>query len=352
MGVTFRSGHYVRFVRIGGRTIKDGEAAVIWDRKGRANQIIGPRRVNLFFSTIRFLDRYKAEPHQYLVVNYRSGKISHVPGPVSQYMNPANHDSIEVKDGFKLETKDDCIVVFSSKSNHNNEEQHDTEESSKEQRYASQRRIVHGPTIFFPSEGETVHAFQWTTSRLLQKGSTIDSLLSQEGQTFHIIAVNKMSLWNCQLAVSTAESSKININLALSYKIDCVEKCLTVGNPIPALDAALLNDATNCTKSELNLMEWVLKESTYPTLCQTMASFGFQLTKIQVLGVSYAKKPRPEKTREDITSEVQDEIRKMEQLNASKVSFLEKLHDMGVDVTQVLCASNGRTNMIGENLRD
>eukprot|EP00546_Thalassionema_frauenfeldii_P013463 CAMPEP_0178911142 /NCGR_PEP_ID=MMETSP0786-20121207/9514_1 /TAXON_ID=186022 /ORGANISM="Thalassionema frauenfeldii, Strain CCMP 1798" /LENGTH=349 /DNA_ID=CAMNT_0020583523 /DNA_START=77 /DNA_END=1126 /DNA_ORIENTATION=+ len=345
MGVTFRSGTYVCFVRLGGRTIKDGEAAVVWDRRGFANQIIGPQRVNLFFSTIRFLDRYKAEPHQYLIVKYRSGKVLHVPGPISQYLNPAIHDSMEVKDGFKLESKDDCIVVFSSKLNRSKEE---TDESSKEMPFASERRIVCGPTVFFPSEGETIHTFQWTTSRLSDE--TVNSLLCPQGGSFHILTANKLNIWNCQMAVTTAESSKVDIRLAISYKIGSVEKCLAVGDPVPALDAALLDDVTNCIKSESNLMEWIAKDSTYPTLCQTMASFGLQLTKIQVLGVSYPKKTLPAKSHKDVTSEVNDEIKKMEQFNATKLKFLEKLQDMGVDVTQVLCATNGKTNMIAENL--
>ena len=34
MGITFRSGGYIKHVRFGGRTIKDGEAAAIWNRNG------------------------------------------------------------------------------------------------------------------------------------------------------------------------------------------------------------------------------------------------------------------------------------------------------------------------------
>jgi hypothetical protein len=42
MGLTFRSGTYRRHVNVGKRTIKDGEAALIWSRNGVAREIKGP----------------------------------------------------------------------------------------------------------------------------------------------------------------------------------------------------------------------------------------------------------------------------------------------------------------------
>eukprot|EP01083_Nonionella_stella_P019086 53054_1 len=111
MGITFRSGGYIKFVHIGGRTIKDGEAAAIWDRNGKHREIIGPRRVQLFQSTIRFLTRFKAESHQYLVVKHRSGKREHISGPAMLYQNPAFHDEVSVEDGILLKSLDEYIVV-------------------------------------------------------------------------------------------------------------------------------------------------------------------------------------------------------------------------------------------------
>lgn len=64
MGIDFRDGHYRRYVRIGKRTIKEGEAAAIWSRNGRQREVIGPSLERLFYSHIRFLSRYMADPSQ------------------------------------------------------------------------------------------------------------------------------------------------------------------------------------------------------------------------------------------------------------------------------------------------
>jgi len=66
MGIEFRGSHYKRDVHFGKRTVKEGEAVAVWDVNGIHTQIIGPRLVRLFFSTINFLDRRTASPTEYL----------------------------------------------------------------------------------------------------------------------------------------------------------------------------------------------------------------------------------------------------------------------------------------------
>ena len=68
MGLDFRDGKYKRSVNIGKRTVKDGEAAAVWDVNGRHTEIVGPKLVRLWWSQIRFLDRFTASPEQYLIV--------------------------------------------------------------------------------------------------------------------------------------------------------------------------------------------------------------------------------------------------------------------------------------------
>lgn len=99
MGLDFRGGNYKRYVRFGKRTIKQGEgssphtdcllfksseyvssnnlslsalstAAAVWNMSGVQTEIVGPKLVRLFYSNIRFLDRYSAKSEQYLVVSY------------------------------------------------------------------------------------------------------------------------------------------------------------------------------------------------------------------------------------------------------------------------------------------
>jgi hypothetical protein len=168
MGVTFRTGHYVKFVRIGGRTIKDGEAAAIWNMRGEHREVIGPARVRLFYSTIRFLTRHKAESHQYLVVRYRNGVVDHIKGPTSLYCNPSKHDEITVRDCISLESASDFILV----QNGDDMKKISDDDVSK----SSKTVVIQGPTMFMPSPSEHVHEFYWSDmgNESKQKSRSLD----------------------------------------------------------------------------------------------------------------------------------------------------------------------------------
>mmetsp|Transcript_11606 Transcript_11606/g.23640 ORF Transcript_11606/g.23640 Transcript_11606/m.23640 type:complete len:88 (-) Transcript_11606:2-265(-) len=77
---TFRDGTYYRHVLAGKRTVKEGECAAIWTPSGDRKLIEGPRRVRLWFSHVRFLDRCVADASQFLSVQYRDGRKEHVRG--------------------------------------------------------------------------------------------------------------------------------------------------------------------------------------------------------------------------------------------------------------------------------
>ena len=72
----------------------------------------------MFYSTIRFMDRYTAKPgpgeYVYVAIEYRDGKIEHHLGPYSTYHNPVHHTSMEVRSAVQLVTPTDCAVVVSA----------------------------------------------------------------------------------------------------------------------------------------------------------------------------------------------------------------------------------------------
>jgi hypothetical protein len=92
------------------------EACVIWNRLGRHRQVIGPQLVRLFYryvrcfswytvlttnrvaSSIRFLTRFTARPDEYVLISHKDGRIEHVRGPVTMFLNPVHHDGMEVRD--------------------------------------------------------------------------------------------------------------------------------------------------------------------------------------------------------------------------------------------------------------
>lgn len=262
MGVTFRSGGYIRFVRLGGRTIKDGEAAAIWNRKGTHRQIIGPQRVPLFFSTIRFLTRFKAESRQYLVVKHRDGKREHIGGPAMMYENPALHDEVSVHDGILLKSMDEYIVVNKFNKDDDCDGSASASESSSTQTLlessekkitkvvpcsGSGREIVQGPTLFVPTPNEVVHTFKWST--FCQDGKL--SKQTNESSKFHVIQTTLHSLSSAasksllSLEFELPNTHSIHAEIDVQYKISeqSIDSLIRVQDPIMKLYQAMQADA-------------------------------------------------------------------------------------------------------------
>mmetsp|Transcript_7580 Transcript_7580/g.9908 ORF Transcript_7580/g.9908 Transcript_7580/m.9908 type:complete len:408 (+) Transcript_7580:121-1344(+) len=264
MGVTFRSGDYVQFVKFGHRTIKDGEAAAVWNNQGEQTEIIGPRRVTLWFSTIRFLYHHQASRGQYLKVEYRNGTTEHVLGPIAKYLNPTYHSSIQVLDGYNLATEDECLVMFGSESN------------SKKVLPEASRRVLYGPQFVIPSVQESVHTFEWGGDQGLTTA-------------FQILKTNKIELWKKQLALKTTEGPLVDVNLAISYRVETVDKCLDIADPIAHIHTALLCDA-NCGDISLaEVSNLASQVSTYKTFNEAMRTCGFRILDIHLTGVSFPK---------------------------------------------------------------
>lgn len=112
MGIHFRGGEYHQYVRLGKRTIKHGEAAAIWSLDGTHREVVGPRLVRMFCSSIRFLTRVSATKDEYLYVRYVDGREEHKAGPASIFVNPVHHTEVLVKQNIKLQTAGDYLVVY------------------------------------------------------------------------------------------------------------------------------------------------------------------------------------------------------------------------------------------------
>lgn len=173
MGLDFRNGSYTRFVRCGKRTIKAGEAAAIWNVNGVHREIVGPKLEYLWYSQIRFLDYFAASKDEYLHVTLLDGREEHIPGPFGLYKNPVFHKSIAVKTGFKLMSKNESLVVYSSVPSFANTEDEiatnglsltSKPKDKKSGTYSSTpsnlvMRVINGPATFFPTPEDKIHNF-------------------------------------------------------------------------------------------------------------------------------------------------------------------------------------------------
>lgn len=161
MGLDYRDGHYRRYVVFGKRTVKDGEAMVVWNRSGVARQVTGPKLEYLYCSSIRFLNQYIAGPEEYLVVTKVDGRVEHVPGPTSLYENPTIHRSVVVRSAILLNSSAECVVIYRQLP----PALIKTEEGYVASAIGGQqidRLFMQGPTVIFPGVGDTVQNFTWS----------------------------------------------------------------------------------------------------------------------------------------------------------------------------------------------
>jgi len=179
MGLDFRTGNYTRYVRLGKRTIKAGEAAAIWNVNGVHREIVGPKLVYLYYSQIRFLDYFAASKDQYLHVTLLDGREENIPGPFGLYKNPVFHKNIEAKDAYKLMSRNESLVVYSSVPSFAVHEEENsckygdislsstTNSKEKKSNVTSNlvMRVIKGPAVFFPTAEDKVHSFSLDYSK-------------------------------------------------------------------------------------------------------------------------------------------------------------------------------------------
>ena len=300
MGVTFRSGGYIRHVFVGGRTIKDGEAAAIWNYKGVHTQIIGPRRIWMYSSTIRFLTRHKANSHQYLVVSHRDGRIEYLRGPTNLYENPALHDSVTVQDAIQLDSERDCIFVtlnhdqnsqkikdsFHSQSNENKYFTKEISTITKTSQNQAAKRVVKGPLVYFPEVGEKIHDFSWST---IQNQEIIEN-----SYKFQILNLCPNRTFSINAPFRTSDLFTFGAKLDFTCQINSLENCVLCDDPIGKMYHAIITDmypfGSEITKDELLGKEYTDKLSrldTYPSLLKVANQCGFGIDDVKLIELTF-----------------------------------------------------------------
>lgn len=359
MGITFRSGDYHQRVVFSGRTIKDGEAVAIWNSKGVHTQIIGPRRKWLIGSTIRFLDRFKAESHQYIKVSHRDGRIEHIRGPVTMFHNPAYHDNMIVCDGYRLCSASEFLVVFTSQDGPPSPQSIGLAKTSEESGYLKKKetssgtkveeavllpgvnsttsstrndsqRIIKGPTLFFPCPNEYIHTFSWSDI-------TSSTSLSAFPQTNFQILITSRTLSLDHLTIPTADGYSLDAKLLLDlkYKLDDSDvRIIHHRDPMEILHQGLLvdaqrlgdtvssdallritsngkrnaneDDSQDTVQNELKLLSRRLASlSSYPQLTAAANRCGFEVEALRVVSLKPCDKLRVVENRAEMASQAQ-----------------------------------------------
>lgn len=229
MGIEFRDGRYLRRVKFGKRTVKEGEAAVVWARNGAAREIVGPSIERMFYSTIRFLTRHTVTPGQYLVITHKAGNVEHLLGPTTVYENPIKHASIAKHNALRLDSERDCIVVVTRS----------TEAISSKAGAVFSRRVIAGPAQFIPTEAESVVTFSWTPHDRELPCQRADPAAPPPP-----VAVINTAPFRLRVKahLTTLDGLKFTVRLELRVRVGNVALAASSSDPILAISQSVQND--------------------------------------------------------------------------------------------------------------
>jgi len=260
---------------MGKRTIKDGEAAVIWDRYGRHRQVIGPSLEYMFSSYIRFLDRFTAEIGQYIEVKYCDGKQENILGPKTMFLNPVIHRTMQVRDTVRLISSDHVLVLelanLGMESDSVSSESSSFVDFDKVQDTATvvaeeprcQYKLVHGPCSYVPRRDEKPVKLNWD---------------SQDGVIF-----TGAQTCSKEYALRTSDGITCSVQVSVAYDIDDLQRLLAVTlTPMDDLSRAIATDLAEIahTLSSLQLLEdGVLHEKLFCRVEDFMTGDDFKQTK-------------------------------------------------------------------------
>jgi len=313
----FRDGSYYASVAAGKRTVKEGECAAIWTASGSRKLVTGPQRVRLWWSHVRFLDRYVADSNQYLVVQFRTGRTENHRGPRAMFLDPCIHEKVQVYDAYRL-AANEALVVYSecfmpapgvllptptdegkplSEPDAGGRHSAEAVEGAGAPLSHSkvQRRIVHGPAIFSPSADEWVHTFSWHGSLHNGKGSKTGTLGDEKLP--HALSFQKIRCMPDQMyysvpAVRTSDDAQLTVHGMIFYELLSIETMLDttndpIGDFVNAASADVMVFASSLAYETLMNSASELSElSTFPILAQRMAQTGFRLLKVVYRGYS------------------------------------------------------------------
>lgn len=318
---TFRDGNYYRHVIFGKRTVKEGEAAAIWTPSGRRHVYEGPRRVRLWWSHVRFLNRSVADHHEYLVIHYRNGSREHRRGPCAMFIDPCIHQSIECVKAYKLGANEALVVYRENSSDGSKAEPTTaaaadvalavpspvtatgpTQESVKSpgsRQTPVQRRIVYGPAVYVPRHDEWVHNFSWHGSPKFGGKPGQGSKTGQPNDTkvphalnFEVLRQMPDQMYCTVRDVRTKDDAQVAVHLMIFYELTDIELMLEstndpIGDFINGVSADVMAfGASNTYESLLERTDQLTDLASFPTAAARMASVGYKLLQVAYRGYS------------------------------------------------------------------
>jgi hypothetical protein len=251
---------------LGFQTITQGQRAAVWDRTGRRTIVDGPRRQTLWGRRIELLEASVAGPTQYLILQYRDGRIEHQRGPAVRWTDPVEHLKITVADAIALDANESLVVY-------------------RQQTGQVQRRIVRGPELFIPNAQEWMHQFRWHGAdprdprRKIPRALVFNKLRVIPDQTYFDVQ-----------DVRTSDDALLTVKLMIFYELMDISLMLDqthdpIADFINALTADVMDFASGLTFEKFKEQtERLNARETYAQLAQRAGCIGYRINKIVYRG--------------------------------------------------------------------
>lgn len=254
-----------------GKTVKDGEQALVSELSGKTKLIVGPARVSTWRKKFQILDSYFAAEGQFLEVNYKSKPRENIPGPVQIFFNPIEHDSIRLKDAV-LVTANEVLIVYGR-------------DPSDPKGQSFSRSILRGPIQYVPKANEWIHEFSWhgedptNKTRKLRNALKFTKLRTIADQTYYDVP-----------EVRTADDTQITVKLMIFFELVDLEKMLDkthdpIADFINAASSDVIQYCSGVTYEEFVENTSVMNNlSTFSQLASRAQLIGYQVTKVVFRG--------------------------------------------------------------------
>lgn len=251
---------------IGFKTIRTGERAAVWDKRGRVTLVDGPRRLFLTTQRVQMLPRFAAQPNEYLIVKFKDGRRQNLPGPTSLWLDPVEHEEVAVEQAININANG-VIVVYVQDGGQ------------------VQRKIVRGPALHVPAENEWLHEFRWhgadpkDPKRKIPRALQFTKLRTIPDQMYFDVE-----------DVRTADDALLVVKLMLFFELKDLERMLDqthdlVADFINALSADVIEFVSKRSFEDFkNQAEKLNDLSTYKQLLQRGERVGYQITKVVYRG--------------------------------------------------------------------
>jgi hypothetical protein len=251
-------------------TIPEGKRVLAHRPNGKIDVLAGPRRVWKGRTRFEPMCHHVAHPAQYLSIRFRDGREEIAVGPAERWLDPREHESIEIHECLDLAAKE-AVVVYGAAGG---------EETG------TSRRIFYGPGLFAPRPGEWLHRFSWHASH----GGSRGAEKRPNALQFQKLCLMPDQMYHDVRDVRTSDDAVLTIRLMIFFELIDIDRMLeTTHDPIGDFINAATSDVVEFTgkrsfedfKQQTELLNEI---ATYGQLLHRAQQCGYKINNVVYRG--------------------------------------------------------------------